>query len=173
MLLHLNFCIDWFESNSKENSKSFWKMLWKIGKRKKGFPLLIGFGPALWPSLILLRSPAVRPRLLLTTRDPFPSPPLPAWAEPSQWPNARAPPSFLCSSLTPRACLLGTPSSSPRRRQISFLVHHRSNLPPISFPSLFRAPPAYISRVPHPSAISCTEAEDWRRLEEATLEMQP
>jgi hypothetical protein len=35
MLLHLNFCIEWFESNSKEDSKSFWKMALKNWKRKK------------------------------------------------------------------------------------------------------------------------------------------
>jgi hypothetical protein len=48
MLLHLNFCIEWFDSNSKEDSKSFGKWLWKIGKEKgKDFSLLVAFGPAL------------------------------------------------------------------------------------------------------------------------------
>jgi hypothetical protein len=48
MLLHLNFCIEWFDSNSKEDSKSFGKWLWKIGKKEKreGNPILFGF----WPS---------------------------------------------------------------------------------------------------------------------------
>jgi hypothetical protein len=35
MLLHLNFCIEWFESNSKEDSKSFLENALKIWKRKK------------------------------------------------------------------------------------------------------------------------------------------
>jgi hypothetical protein len=38
---------------------------------------------------------------------------------------------------------------------------------------LFREPPGYISWVPHPSAPSCTEAEDRRCPKEATLETQP
>jgi hypothetical protein len=48
VLLHLNFCIEWFDSNSKEDSKSFGKWLWKIGKKEKreGNPILFGF----WPS---------------------------------------------------------------------------------------------------------------------------
>jgi hypothetical protein len=42
MLLHWNICIEWFELNSKGNSKSFCKMLWKIGKgKRKGFSMLI------------------------------------------------------------------------------------------------------------------------------------
>jgi hypothetical protein len=55
-----------------------------------------------------------------------------------------APPSFLCLTLTPRARVSGTPSSFPRRRRISFLVHHRSNLPPISLSSLVRASSGYL-----------------------------
>jgi hypothetical protein len=57
MLLHWNFCIEWFELNSKGNSKSFWKMLWKIGKGKKKriFCAHFSCGPAAerissWPS---------------------------------------------------------------------------------------------------------------------------
>jgi hypothetical protein len=42
--------------------------------------------------------------------------------------------------------LSGTPSSSPRRRQISVLVHHRSNPPPISLLSFVRASPDYLFR---------------------------
>jgi hypothetical protein len=37
MLLYLNFCIEWFDSNSKDDSKSFGKyfeMLWKEKKEK-------------------------------------------------------------------------------------------------------------------------------------------
>jgi hypothetical protein len=45
-----------------------------------------------------------------------------------------------------------------------------SNPPPYLSPSLFRASPGYINRVPHPSAPSCTKAEDRHRPEEATLE---
>jgi hypothetical protein len=57
MLLHLNFCIEWFDLNSKEDSKYIWKMLWKIGKEKENdFSLLVAFGPALaQPSLAAAR----------------------------------------------------------------------------------------------------------------------
>jgi hypothetical protein len=44
MLLHLNFCIEWFDSNSKEDSKSFEKCCKK--KKKRNFFLLSAFGPA-------------------------------------------------------------------------------------------------------------------------------
>jgi hypothetical protein len=102
-------------------------------------------------------------------RGPFSFPRVPLGPSPASRLDARAP-SFSLSSLTPQAYLSGMPSSSPRRRQISFLVHHRSNPSPISLPSLFRAQPGYISRMPHPSAPSCTEAEDRHRAEEAMLE---
>jgi hypothetical protein len=46
MLLHWNFCTEWFTSNTKENLKSFRKWLWKIGKEKeKGSPSF----PSFWP----------------------------------------------------------------------------------------------------------------------------
>jgi hypothetical protein len=44
MLLHLNFCIEWFDSNSKENSKSFGKCCEK--KKKRKIFLFSAFDPA-------------------------------------------------------------------------------------------------------------------------------
>jgi hypothetical protein len=47
MLLHLNFCIEWFESNSKEDSNFFGKCFEKLEKEKeKDFSSLSAFGPA-------------------------------------------------------------------------------------------------------------------------------
>jgi hypothetical protein len=121
-------------------------MLWKIGKRKrKGFFFPVGF----WPSLARALSPLGRPGhgQQRAARFLFPASRL-GQAQPTAW-RARAFPFSLFLSLTPSHAS-GTPSSSPRRRRISFLVHHRSNLPLQSLPSLFRAPPGYIFRAQAP-----------------------
>jgi hypothetical protein len=111
---------------------------------------------------------------LFRARPVFPSP-CPAWAEPSNPPlaqQARVSARAACLSLRVTDAAgpcVGASSSSPRRA-IFFLVHHRSNPPPISLPSLFRAPQGYKSRMPHPSALYCTEAGDRHRPEEAMRE---
>jgi hypothetical protein len=62
MLLHLNFCIEWFDSNSKEDSKSFEKCCEK--KKKRNF----------FSSLLLAQlSPAAHrsPTSVFPARGPF------------------------------------------------------------------------------------------------------
>jgi hypothetical protein len=73
MLLHLKFCIEWFELNSKGNSKYIWKMLWKIRKRKKKKEIISYSvsGPAAERSSLLGRpgrSPAARARVCFFRR---------------------------------------------------------------------------------------------------------
>jgi hypothetical protein len=164
MLLHLNFCIEWFELNSKEDSKSFGKCFEILEKEKeKGFSLLISVLAQLAARQRAASAcpPACGPLLL------FPASRL-GRAQPAAWlVRARA---FLPSpSLTLRVHKSGPPPSSSRRQR------GLPNTSPIEFPpqsllSLFRAPPGYKSRMPHPSTPSCTEAEDRHRPEEATLE---
>jgi hypothetical protein len=120
-------------------------MLWKIGKgKRKGFSLLFGFGPAFWPGLILLRSPAQRQRRVC----PFPASSL--WAEPSErrWPSklARALASASpCVSLTPWPHMSGAPSSFPCRRRISLSKFADAESTSLSPPSLLGSPLGYIS----------------------------
>jgi hypothetical protein len=75
MLLHLNFCIEWFDSNSKEDSNSFGKCCEKK-KKRKNFPFS-AFGPC---SPVAHRSPAIVS--LRAACSSFPRVPL--WAEPSE-----------------------------------------------------------------------------------------
>jgi hypothetical protein len=90
MLLHLNFCIEWFELNSKEDSKSFGKcfeILEKKKKKRKSSPIRF------WPSTPARpysppqpdRSARAQQRAVIS----FPRVSL--WAEPSQRPGSRAP----------------------------------------------------------------------------------
>jgi hypothetical protein len=55
MLLHLNFCIEWFGSNSKEKFKTYLKFLGKNWKKKKKTISIsfLAFSPSAqrWPSL--------------------------------------------------------------------------------------------------------------------------
>jgi hypothetical protein len=74
MLLHLNFCIEWFDSNSKEDSKYFENALKCCEKKKKRkFFSLSAFGPA-QPSSH--RSPAACLPPARVARLPFPVSPL-------------------------------------------------------------------------------------------------
>jgi hypothetical protein len=96
MLLHLKFCIEWFELNSKGNSKYIWKMLWKIGKEKeKDFFSLFSFWPisarvSLSLGLTGSQPSNARPRLLLTPRvahSPLPAFPLGPSPASHHWPS--------------------------------------------------------------------------------------
>jgi hypothetical protein len=76
MLLHLNFCDEWFDSNSKWDSKSFENAL-KYLKRKK--------------KKEFTSSPRFRPGSPTLPRGPLASrarrSPRPAWAESGRWPS--------------------------------------------------------------------------------------
>jgi hypothetical protein len=81
MLLHLNFCIEWFDSNSKEDSKSFENALKYLKRKKKrNYFLFSVFRPAcpqptITAAHLLLRAWPVFVRGRL--------PRFPAWAEPA------------------------------------------------------------------------------------------
>jgi hypothetical protein len=64
----LDFCIEWFDSNTKENFKIHLEIaLEKFEKKMKMFsPLPLGFGPVLWPDLTFFCGPA--PPLLPSTQ---------------------------------------------------------------------------------------------------------
>jgi hypothetical protein len=65
MLLYWNFCIEWFDSNSKEKFKIYLEIPWKNWKKKKEnvFFFILGF----WP--IGLAASCFLPRLLLVGRS--------------------------------------------------------------------------------------------------------
>jgi hypothetical protein len=135
----LDFCIEWFDSNTKENFNIYLEIaLEKFEKKKKMFsPLPLGFGPVLWPGLTFFGpAPPLLPsaqaaRLLPSARGPLIPPRVPLWAEPSRRPNSRASAASPCCSLTSRprpffhrpvdpTCQAS--SSSSRQCQISSLL---------------------------------------------------
>jgi hypothetical protein len=113
MLLHLNFYIERFDSNSKADSKSFRKCYEK--KKKRKIFLFSAFGPAQpsSPPLACVRFPRVRP-VLLSLRVPL-------WAEPSErrWNSSRA-------HRLPLSAVTDTPG--PRVRRAPFLKPTPSSL---------------------------------------------
>jgi hypothetical protein len=83
MLLHLNFFIEWFDSNSKEKFKIQLKICLENleNKIKRKLSLFFCFRPALGLARL---PPRCWPR-----RSPLFSPPSLSWAEPSRWPGSR------------------------------------------------------------------------------------
>jgi hypothetical protein len=88
MLLHLNFCIEWFDSNSKEKFKTYLKFLGKNWKKKKCFPFIFGFQPVglAAPASFPASSWAARLSRVEVNAACFPHP---LWAEPPQAQRAR------------------------------------------------------------------------------------
>jgi hypothetical protein len=66
MLLHWNFCIEWFDSNSKEDSKQFENALkYFKRKKKKSFTSLPSFRPVKPSSLPARPQPTIAAARLL------------------------------------------------------------------------------------------------------------
>jgi hypothetical protein len=81
MLLHLNFCIEWFDSNSKEDLKSFENALKYLKRKKKRNSFLFSvFSPA-------CPQPTIAAACLLPRAWPVSArgrlPRFPAWAKPA------------------------------------------------------------------------------------------
>jgi hypothetical protein len=173
MLLHWSFCIEWFISKLKRNSKSNSKCFCRK-KKEKGKTLLPHFRPTgllPWPSRHLQPSStaaaAARP-FPLCGPAPFPLsfpwvahfflPRFAPWAEPSCWPSiARAPASAL-SRWRPnptRQRYLHPPHADAG---FSFLNHRRPNPPPNLLLPFLEQPRGHLSRAPSPSAPLCSLA---------------
>jgi CHAD domain-containing protein len=86
MLLHLNFCIEWFDSNSKEDSKSFENTLKYLKrKKKKSFILSLAFRPVKPSSPLAQLQPTIAAVACSRARGPSPRvvvPASPPWAKP-------------------------------------------------------------------------------------------
>jgi hypothetical protein len=149
MLLHLNFCIEWFDSNSKEDSKFHLKMLWNLEKEKENVFLFLPWHLARRPN----QQPTARPPFL-TARGCFLLLHVPLGLSPS---SAAGPARASARRLPPSVV---TDTSSPCVRRAPFLKSTPSLLsksptlyltPNLDFPC-FWAPSGYISRMLSPTA---------------------
>jgi hypothetical protein len=173
MLLHLNFCIEWFDSNSKEDSKSFENALKYLKRKKKrNFILSLAFRPVKPSSPPAQPQPTIASAACFSARGRSPLPRLgPSLASPAR---ARA---AAAVSFSWRV----TDTVDPPVRAVFFFSMTRADffpcftdrISPSKFvPFLFSASPGYKNEVPHLSAPSYLEATNRSRPEEALLELQ-